>query len=237
MPSFPIIATIACIAYGIESIFGFGGTIIFLGLSGLFYDFNSLLKLAMIVGLSSGLAVLIQSLKFLSWEHLIRILLFTIPGATLGTMLISYLTSELLIKIFSLILIFYGGFNLFFPKLQIPKFIKRALIVLGGFIQGVYTVGGPFVLMGYKDNFSSKEQLRSTMAGYFFIINSFRVILFMALGGSYKETILAYYPIGLMVMLSVWLAYPVHKRIPENLFKKLIIVFIIFIGFLILFTK
>jgi uncharacterized membrane protein YfcA len=91
--------------------------------------------------------------------------------------------------------------------------------------------------MGYKDNFSSKEQLRSTMAGYFFIINSFRVILFTALGGSYKETILAYYPIGLMVMLSVWLAYPIHKRIPENLFKKLIIVFIIFIGFMILFTK
>ena len=91
--------------------------------------------------------------------------------------------------------------------------------------------------MGYKDNFSSKEQLRSTMAGYFFIINSFRVILFMALGGSYKEIIFAYYPIGLMVMLSVWLAYPIHKRIPENLFKKLIIVFIIFIGFMILFTK
>jgi len=54
MPNFSIIATIACLAYGIESIFGFGGTIIFLGLSGFFYDFNSLLKLAMIVGLSSA---------------------------------------------------------------------------------------------------------------------------------------------------------------------------------------
>jgi len=59
----------------------------------------------------------------------------------------------------------------------------------------------------------------------------------MALGGGFKETILAYYPIGFMVMLSVWLAYPIHKRISENLFKKLIIVFIIFIGFMILFTR
>jgi len=93
MPSFPIIATIACIAYGIESIFGFGGTIIFLGLSGLFFDFNSLLKLAMIVGLSSGLAVLIQSYKHLSWHHLVKILAYTIPGALVGTLLISSITS------------------------------------------------------------------------------------------------------------------------------------------------
>ena len=64
MPSFSVIAIIACFAYAIESIFGFGGTIIFLGISGLIYDFESLLKLAMIVGLSSGLAVLMQSYRY-----------------------------------------------------------------------------------------------------------------------------------------------------------------------------
>ena len=111
MPSFPIIATIACIAYGIESIFGFGGTIIFLGLSGLFFDFNSLLKLAMIVGLSSGLAVLIQSYRHLSWRHLVKILSYTIPGALVGTLLISSITSEWLIKFFALLLIVYACFN------------------------------------------------------------------------------------------------------------------------------
>ena len=76
MPNFSIIAIIACFAYAIESIFGFGGTIIFLGLSGFFFDFNSLLKLAMIVGLSSGLAVLIQSYKYVSTKHLIMIRCF-----------------------------------------------------------------------------------------------------------------------------------------------------------------
>ena len=73
MPNFSTIALIACFAYAIESIFGFGGTIIFLGISGFFFDFNSLLKLAMIVGLSSGLAVLIQSYKYVSLNHLIKI--------------------------------------------------------------------------------------------------------------------------------------------------------------------
>ena len=103
MPSFSVIATIACFAYAIESIFGFGGTIIFLGISGLIYDFGSLLKLAMIVGLSSGLAVLMQSFKYLSVKHLGTILIYTMPGALIGTMMITYLASGLLIKLFSII--------------------------------------------------------------------------------------------------------------------------------------
>ena len=237
MPNFSTIALIACFAYAIESIFGFGGTIIFLGISGFFFDFNSLLKLAMIVGLSSGLAVLIQSYKYVSLKHLIKILIYTIPGALIGTYFISYFASDVLIKIFALILIVYGCFNLFFPDMKFPQFLKNFFVILGGFIQGIYTIGGPFVLMGYKDYFSSKQELRSTMAGYFFIINSLRAIFFMFLGGSYLEIVKIYYPIALLVMLSVWLGYFIHKQIPEILFKKLIIIAITLIGVLILFTK
>ena len=237
MPNFSTIALIACFAYAIESIFGFGGTIIFLGISGFFFDFNSLLKLAMIVGLSSGLAVLIQSYKYVSLHHLIKILIYTIPGALIGTYFISYFASDILIKIFAIILIIYGCFNLFFPDIRFPQFLKNFFVILGGFIQGIYTIGGPFVLMGYKDYFSSKQELRSTMAGYFFIINSLRAIFFMFLGGSYLEIVKIYYPIALLVMLSVWLGYFIHKQIPEILFKKLIIIAITLIGVLILFTK
>ncbi len=237
MPNFSTIALIACFAYAIESIFGFGGTIIFLGISGFFFDFNSLLKLAMIVGLSSGLAVLIQSYKYVSLNHLIKILIYTIPGALIGTYFISYFASDILIKIFAIILIIYGCFNLFFPDIRFPQFLKNFFVILGGFIQGIYTIGGPFVLMGYKDYFSSKQELRSTMAGYFFIINSLRAIFFMFLGGSYLEIVKIYYPIALLVMLSVWLGYFIHKQIPEILFKKRIIIAITFIGVLILFTK
>ncbi len=237
MPNFSTIALIACFAYAIESIFGFGGTIIFLGISGFFFDFNSLLKLAMIVGLSSGLAVLIQSYKYVSLKHLIKILIYTIPGALIGTYFISYFASDILIKIFAIILIIYGCFNLFFPDIRFPQFLKNFFVILGGFIQGIYTIGGPFVLMGYKDYFSSKQELRSTMAGYFFIINSLRAIFFIFLGGSYLEIVKIYYPIALLVMLSVWLGYFIHKQIPEILFKKLIIIAITLIGVLILFTK
>ncbi len=237
MPNTVVISLIACLAYGIESIFGFGGTIIFLGISGLLYDFNTLIKMAMVVGLASGLAVLIQSYKYLSYYHLFNILLLTLPGALIGTYLIDYLASQLLIKAFAVMLISYGFFNLIWPKILIPKIIKNLIIILGGLIQGIFTIGGPFVLMGYKDNFENKQELRSTMAGYFFLINSLRAIFFMLIGGSYTEIVISYYPIAILVMISVWLGYLVHRKIPEIMFKNIIIIAITIIGIIILFTK
>jgi len=237
MPNTVVISLIACLAYGIESIFGFGGTIIFLGISGLLYDFNTLIKIAMVVGLASGLAVLIQSYKHLSYYHLFNILLLTLPGALIGTYLIDYLASQRLIKAFAVMLISYGFFNLIWPKILIPKIIKNSIIILGGLIQGIFTIGGPFVLMGYKDNFENKQELRSTMAGYFFLINSLRAIFFMLIGGSYTEIVINYYPIAILVMISVWLGYLVHRKIPDIMFKNIIIIAITIIGIIILFTK
>ena len=166
-----------------------------------------------------------------------RILIYTIPGALIGTYLITYLASGLLIKLFAIILIIYGFFNLFFPDKVIPNYLKKSLVILGGLIQGIYTIGGPFVLMGYKDSFSSKQELRSTMAGYFFLINLGRVVFLIILGESYEDIVFTYYPIAILVIISVWLGYLIHKRIPEILFKKLIIFAITLIGILILLTK
>jgi uncharacterized membrane protein YfcA len=46
-----------------------------------------------------------------------------------------------------------------------------------------------------------------------------------------------YYPIAFLVMISVWLGYLVHTRIPELMFRKLIIIAITAIGIIILLTK
>ena len=71
----------------------------------------------------------------------------------------------------------------------------------------------------------------------FFIINSLRALFFVFLGGSYLNIVKTYYPIAFLVMLSVWIGYYFHKKIPEDLFKRLIIIAITLIGILIFFTK
>ena len=234
MSSFLIITSIAGLAYFIESIFGFGGTIIFLGVSGFFIDFDLLLKIAMFLGLNSGLAILIQSFKHVSFKDLKKILSMTIPGALVGTYLIEYLQTDILLNIFAIILVMYLILNLINSNYNPHNYIKNSFIFLGGLIQGLFTIGGPFVLMGYKDKFLNKQQLRSTMAAYFFIINLIRIIQYSLSGNNISLTIKDYYLTGIAVMVCVWCGYFVHTRIPEQIFKKAIIVCITIIGFLIL---
>ena len=234
MSSFIIITSIAGFAYFIESIFGFGGTIIFLGLAGFFIEFDLLLKIAMFLGLCSGFAILVQSYKHVSFKDLKKILLMTIPGAILGTYLIDHLQINILLNIFAIILIIYGSVNLINPNFNPHQSVKNAFVYLGGLIQGLFTIGGPFVLMGYRENFLKKQELRSTMAAYFFIINLIRIIQYFLSGNNISIIINTYYLTSIMVIFCVWFGYFVHTRIPEKIFKRAIVICITLIGILIL---
>ena len=101
----------------------------------------------MIVGLSSGLAVLMQSFKYLSMKHLGTILIYTMPGAVIGTMMISYLASGLLIKL-SIILIIWRNYKSFFSKYYYSKDNKTNLLILGGFIQAIMICRWPICFNG-----------------------------------------------------------------------------------------
>ena len=234
MSSFLIITLIAGFAYFLESIFGFGGTIIFLGISGFFIEFDTLLKIAMFFGLTSGFAILVQSSKHISANDLKNILIMTIPGALIGTFLIDFLQIKLLLNIFATILILYGTLNIVHSKFDPPNYIKKSFVYLGGLIQGLFTIGGPFVLMGYKDKFKDKQQLRSTMAAYFFLINLIRIFQFSISGNDIFVIINGYYFSFIVIIIFVWFGYLIHTRIPEKIFKKTIIICITLIGVLIL---
>ncbi len=234
MSSLITITFIAGFAYFIESIFGFGGTIIFLGIAGFFIDFDLLLKIAMFFGLSSGFAILLQSYKYVSYKHLKKILLMTIPGAVLGTFLITYLQVNILLNLFAVILVAYGTLNLMNPNFNPRQSVKYTFVYLGGLIQGLFTIGGPFVIMGYKENFLKKEELRSTMAAYFFIINLIRIVQYFLSGNNISTIITEYYFTSIVIIFCVWFGYFIHVKIPEVIFSKAIVVCITLIGVLIL---
>ena len=105
---------------------------------------------------------------------------------------------------------------------------------MGGFIQGLFTIGGPFVLMGMKDKFKDKRELRSTMAGFFLLINLYRFLQNYFTGGNVIYSFHKYYWLGFFIMIAVWLGYILHLRLPEKLFYKMIVIGITTIGILIL---
>lgn len=88
-----LLGLIAFISYFLESIFGFGGTVVFLGLGGLTNDFKEVLLLAIYVALIASGTVIFQQRKEMPWGHLKRLTLPFLPGLVIGTLLIDMLAS------------------------------------------------------------------------------------------------------------------------------------------------
>lgn len=230
-----LLAIAAFSGFFLESIFGFGGTVIFLGLAGFFFDFKTLIYISMFVAIVSSLTIIFQQYKHISLFHLKRIFLFTLPGVIMGTFLIDYLASAYLLKFFALVLVVYGIKDLLFPTFTLPSYLKLGFTGLGGLIQGIFTTGGPFILMGYRDFFENKQQIRATMAVFFCTTNLLRITQNTLTTGDALPIIYQHLYLGFAVIIAVILGYFVHVRINEALFKKAMTTGITLIGFVLLF--
>lgn len=214
-----LLAFIVFFSYFLESIFGFGGTIVFLGLGGVFHDFKTVLLLGIYVALIASGTVIFQQRREMPWGHLKRLALPFLPGLVIGTILIDVLASVWLLKLFALLMIAYGLQGIFFPTYEPPRIFRQSCIVFGGFVQGLFSCGGPFVLMGYRHEFRNKSDLRITMASFFFITNVWKLVQNGATTGSALPVIAAYWWMAFPVIAAMYAGYIVHKRISEQQFK------------------
>lgn len=208
----------AFLSYFLESIFGFGGTIVFLGAGGLFYDFKEVLLLGIYVALVASGTIIFQQRRELPMQHLKRLALPTIPGLIIGTLLIDVLANVWLLKFFALVMVGYGLQSLFYPGFEPPRLFRRVCIVFGGFIQGLFSCGGPFVLMGYRHEFKHKSDIRITMAVFFFLTNLWKLIQNGVTTGSALPVVAEYWWTALPVIAAMYAGYAVHKRISEKQF-------------------
>lgn len=229
-----LIALIAFFSYFLESIFGFGGTILFVGIGGIFQNFTEVLFIGVYVSAIASGTIMFQQRREIPYHHLKQLLILFAPGLVIGTFLIDAIAGQYLLKIFAVFIIAYGLQNIFYPKLHLPQAIKTGFILAGGFIQGLFSCGGPFMLMGYKDKFQNKSELRITVAILFFVTNTWKIIQNAATTGTAIPVISAYWWLAFPVIASMYAGYIVHKKISEEHFKIGMTIGITLIGFFLL---
>jgi uncharacterized membrane protein YfcA len=220
----------AALAYLIESVFGFGGTLIFITSTSFFVDFKTILYLSIYVSLVASTCIFLYERRAMNWPKLGRILLLSMPGVIIGTALMEVFSTKGLLVVFALLLIAYALQGLIWPHLKIPKALGRGFVVLGGLVQGLYSSGGPFVLMGSRSEFPDKSQLRAVMAGFFISTNIFRIIQNEVQGHHALETIWAHAWLAIPVIAAVQIGHYVHNRISEKAFRKGVLVLILCAG-------
>lgn len=134
------------------------------------------------------------------------------------------------LKLFALVMIGNSLQSLLYPQFEAPRMFRMGCLVTGGFIQGLFSCGGPFVLMGYRHEFKNKSDLRITMASFFFATNLWKLIQNSATTGSALPVLESYWWTAFPVIAAMYAGYWVHKRISEKHFKVGMTIGILLIG-------
>lgn len=218
--SLTVVSIIVCLSYLIESIFGFGGTVIALAALGIFYDFKEMIPLAIYASLISSSVIILSDYKSIDLTVLKKIFPFVAVGTIAGAAIFYVTSGEVLMRLFAAFIIYNSYRTLFSKPLHFTTLFKRILLFLGGIVHGMFGTGGPIILMAIKDSFYGKSNLRASMAVVFLVFNILRISHLYFFTDFPMGTIFEMWWLVFPLTLSILIGYKIHLSVSEKVFSK-----------------
>lgn len=211
---------------------GFGSSVFFVPLAGLFFDFHTVLALTSILHVFSNAAKLVLFGRHIEWRLLLLIGLPSIAAVIVG----AYLSARLEFKFTELILgLFLVSFSLFFlckPRVKLSADALNAVVGGGiaGFLAGLIGTGGAvrgLVLAAFD---LEKNVFVATSAAIDSGVDFSRMIIYLE--NSFLRRDFYWYVPGLLLIAFVgsYTGKMLLGGIEQKTFRKIALVFVLLIG-------
>jgi hypothetical protein len=227
MPSLLLIG-VAAVAHTVETITGFGATVIALSLGAHLVPITALVVALVVVGVLQSSWIVARAWRDIDWRVLLgRIVPVAGVGLVAGVLLRAHLPG-------STLRVVLGGFVIAAASLELwrlrresgqgklPCVLEITLFLLGGVVHGLFASGGPLIVIGLSRILADKARFRATLSMLWLVLNL--VLLATALGqGTLTAETGAL--LGLLVPgLAIGIAAGeiVHRRIPLLAFRRLV---------------
>lgn len=217
-----LIATTFSLGFFVESIVGFGGSLLAYAVLGYFMDLKEMVLAALYIGTCSSSYIAYTGIKSFNGKFFKSALIPVFIGTILGTFAFSKLSADHLALILGILLIILSIKTIFFDKFILPKIFKNKLLVIGGISHGTFGIGGPFIANALSKDFKDKSELRTNMAIFFVIFNFVRIIQLSIQEQIKLDFFAQIWWTVIPVFIGIYLGYHVHLKISEKLFKKMI---------------
>jgi uncharacterized membrane protein YfcA len=228
-------AFIVLVAFTIQTITGFGSTVIALSLGAIWYGLDQLLPFLIFSNILFSSVLAYQNRQHINKDLAINVVL---PGMLLGTvigyfikpyfneMLLKQLLGVLIIIISSLELwrLYYGKQS----NLH-SKFKARLLTLFAGLSHGIFASGGPLLVYSIAGFKVDKHQFRATVVVCLFALNCLLAVAFLIDGRLQPVLpfVLAVIPI---IFVAMKVGNTLHGYVNEDNFKKVVFIFLLFSG-------
>ncbi|MCR5301216.1 MAG: sulfite exporter TauE/SafE family protein [Lachnospiraceae bacterium] len=183
------------------------------------------------------IVVSVREIKNIDYKQLGIILACMAPGVLFGMWLFSVLPLHILMLIYGIIVILIGARRLFFPSgKELPKILRFTALILAGLMQGMFTSGGPFLVIYSVSAIPDKTRFRATMSTVWTVINTYMVISMFRKGmyanGAGWLVVYSMVPVALAILLGKKVA----DRLNHELFLKVIYALLMVSGALLVYN-
>ncbi len=216
-----LVSLLFSLGFFVESIAGFGSAFIAYPVLGIFIDIKKLILIALYIGTCASSYIIVSSFKSFTLKIFLSSLPISIAGTIIGVVVFSESGSQFLLILFGILLIILSMKMIFFDKIKFPRSLKSTLLLIGGITQGMFGMGGAFLIAALQNDFKNKSQLRATMAAFFVTFNLIRFIQ-LYLGNKLDLEFSKIWWAPIPVFIAIHIGYKVHLRISEGTFKRII---------------
>mgnify|MGYP003046785675 CR=1 FL=1 len=214
----------------VSGVSGIGGTMFAFPFLALAIPMHALIPLSCLVCFFKDACMIAMHVRFCRFDAMPWLLLGAVPGSFAGVYLLQICSGAVLQGAVGLLLLYYVYWQMTYRAAQGPVSHPQMLGAAAGFGAGLLGTaisfdGPPIGAYGLCMGWEPRVFL-GTLGVFFVIRGSFTVIL-QATAGFYTPEVLGYALYGAPgVILGTLLAFPVAKRIPQETFRKVLLVII-----------
>jgi uncharacterized membrane protein YfcA len=216
----------------IQSFAGFGAGLFSIPLLTLFLEPKFIIPPCMLLFLIMNLSLTMEIRKNVKWGKVLKFLPGTITGIPGGVYALEYLNPEIIKGLISLVVIFFAIFFSSGGRLSLKETFlsQNGAGLIGGFLAGCSSMGGPPIIIFGISLGWRKEAFRSTLVAYFLIMSVLALLSF-TIAGLFSFSNLRLFFAGIIPLFCGFLLGIKLKNITsEEKFRKAILWVLITIG-------
>lgn len=247
--SLALLALIVFAANIVETVLGFGSTLIAVSLAAHLFPIGTLLPVLVPVNMVLSLYLVVRHRRHVDWAVLGRTILpFTLTGLAAGLAVFTLAQSQALRLGYGAFVTAFAAGSLVAQWRSRPAAPKgsdaadtdapprlasgaAALCLLGsGFFQGLFASGGPLMVVYAGRQFSGKATFRSTLAVVWSILATGMIIIYAWTGKLTAATLT--WSVGLLPVLGLAIVVGelLHSRADERAFRRIVLVMLLAAG-------
>jgi uncharacterized membrane protein YfcA len=206
----------------VQGVTGFGSALVAMPLLLLFLDAKTAVPLCMLNGLVITSFLSLQLKHHMDWKKIMPLFAGCIPGILAGVIFLKRAENDTMKILLGVILVAYASYSL--RARPCPRHIHRAWSVLAGFATGAigaaFSAGGPPTIIYTALTGWSKDGIKATLSGFFFITGILMAVAH-ALTGLTTAQVVHYFFVSMWAVLSgTWAGSLLYRRLARETYLR-----------------